>query len=476
MRGFFLLAAGVLALTGLACSSSSTGTASSSSTNPEPTVDAGTPSIAFFDLEDPASATTPVTSALWTDKMGVRLSGFAPSTDVTVTARYVGWGATAVFKTDASGNIDLATATPESGSYSGVDREGLIWSMTASKSDDDTGQNPYALRFSAALDATSAPVATATLTRPGMASDVTCANVSDNGLVGYYCTKKGAPAVGGIVTFGGSEGGLGTGQVLAEYYASLGYPSLGLAYFGATGVPAELSQIPLEYFQTAFTWLAKQPGVAPGKLAVSGGSRGGELALLLGATFPSVTAVVAILPSGVSWGAPTGTGTDEIASWTYQGKALAWVPYVSGPEQKITEPGGVTAYSDRQLFQQSITQATSGELTQATTLVENTQGPILMFAAADDQIWPSCDLAKISMDRLTSAGHTAKYGDTLTCYPDAGHNVTPFSLNVPTTTAMYSSVPEFGETLALGGTPAGINHAARDSDDQTRAFLAKNLR
>lgn len=417
-----------------------------------------------------------MTSALWTDKMDVRLSGFAPSTDVTVTARYTGWGATAVFKTDASGNVDLATASAESGSYTGVDREGLIWSMTASKSVSDTGQNPYSLRFSAALDATSDPIASATLDRPAMASDVTCSNVSDNGLVGYYCAKQGVSGVGGIVTFGGSEGGLGTGQVLAEYYASLGYPSLGLAYFGATGVPAELSQIPLEYFQTAFTWLAKQSGVDSSKLAVVGGSRGGELALLLGATFPNVSAVVAVLPSGVLWGAPTGVGNAEVASWTYQGQPLAWVPYGEGAETKISEPDGVTAYSDTPLFQQSITNATSNQLTQAATLVENTKGPILMFAAADDQIWPSCDLAKISMDRLTSAGHVAKYGDTLTCYSDAGHNVTPFSLNVPTTSAMHSSTEEFGEFLALGGTPSGINHAARDSDDQTRAFLAKNLK
>ena len=99
-----------------------------------------------------------------------------------------------------------------------------------------------------------------------------------------------------------------------------------------------------------------------------------------------------------------------------------------------------------------------------------------MFAAANDQIWPSCDLAKISMDRLTSAGHAAKFADALTCYPDAGHNVTPFSLNVPTTSSMHSAIAEHGQILALGGTPSGIAHAARDSDDKTRAFLAKNLR
>ncbi|MGH7283379.1 MAG: acyl-CoA thioesterase/bile acid-CoA:amino acid N-acyltransferase family protein, partial [Polyangiaceae bacterium] len=411
---------------------------------------------------------------LWTDPIDIRLSGFPASSDVTLTARYTGWGSSAVFHADGNGAIDLAVSAPSSGSYSGVDREGIVWSMTQSKSDTDTGADPYALRVTASVGDNQ--VASATLTRLVTTKDVTCAPVSDNGLVGYYCAKQGAPAIGGIVTFGGSEGGLGSGQGLAEYYASLGYPSLGLAYFGATGVPKELSEIPLEYFQTAFTWLAAKPEVNPEKIAVIGGSRGGELALLLGATFPQVTAVVAVVPSGVSWGAPDATGTQEVASWTYQGQPFAWIPYSATPEAKVTEPDGVVAYSDTPVFQAAMSAATSDQIAQASSKVENTNGPIMMIAAADDQIWPSCDLAKISMDRLMSSGHQAKYGDTLECYPDAGHNVTPFSLNVPTTSGMHSLTPEFGQILALGGTPSGIAHAARDSDDKTRAFLAKNLK
>jgi len=148
---------------------------------------------------------------------------------------------------------------------------------------------------------------------------------------------------------------------------------------------------------------------------------------------------------------------------------------VNEPETKVIEPDGVNAYSDSKIFLDSLAQATPTELDQATTRVENTKGPILMIAGADDQLWAACDLTKVAQMRLASSGHSTTYADSFLCYPDAGHNVTPFAVGVPTTTSMHSYTTEFGQYLALGGTPAGIAHAARDSDLKMRAFLAANL-
>jgi dienelactone hydrolase len=261
---------------------------------------------------------------------------------------------------------------------------------------------------------------------------------------------------------------------MARYYASLGYPSLGLAYFGATGVPATLADVPLEYFGTAFSWMVKQPSVAPGKLVVIGGSRGGELALILGANFPQqVTAVVAQLPSGLVWPGDSGT-LANVGAWTIAGKEL---PYVAafGDGTTIDEPDGVKAFSETPAFHQSIAVTSQADLDAATTHVENTNGPIMMIAGAADDLWPSCDLAKYAMDRLSANGHATKYGDTLLCYPDAGHNIDAFTVGVPTTTAMHTSTKVDGVYLALGGTPQGIAHATRDADAKLRAFLAQNL-
>ena len=67
--------------------------------------------------------------------------------------------------------------------------------------------------------------------------------------------------------------------------------------------------------------MTKQPEVR--RLAVTGASRGGELALLLGATFAEIEAVVAHSASGlVHDGRPElGTGTDRSA-WSLDEKPL----------------------------------------------------------------------------------------------------------------------------------------------------------
>jgi dienelactone hydrolase len=79
-------------------------------------------------------------------------------------------------------------------------------------------------------------------------------------------------------------------------------PPLSLAYFGATDLPSELANVPVEYFEHAVSWMRGQPWLRDGFLAVWGASRGGELALLLGATIPAINAVIAYVASGVLHG------------------------------------------------------------------------------------------------------------------------------------------------------------------------------
>ena len=463
----------------VACGSSAAGSATDGDGG-GPGSDAGAGSDAEGVLPDSATVTfldlasgtpTKTTGMLWTDPLDVKLAGLPPHTDVTVRARFVGVGSESVFTSAADGTLDLATAAPKHGSYAGADADGIVWSMTPGASPSDKGADPYALRVTASVGDTQ--VGSGSLARYAGSKNVACKNVSANGLVGYYCAPTKGPARGGIVAFGGSEGGLDTGQGLAMYYSALGYPTLGLAYFGAPGVPAQLSEIPLEYFGKAFDWLEAQPGVLPGKLLVNGGSRGGELALLLGATFPRVTAVVAHVPSAFAWGAPTPDGSKEVASWTYGGQPLPWVPYLAGSVKQVKEPDGTVASAYAQEFLDSIHAAAPAVLDAAEARVELTRGPVMMIAGEDDQVWASCELAEFAWIRLVSYGHTKTYEDEFQCYPKAGHNVTAFSVGLPTTSSAYAA--DQGETLALGGTPVGIAHAARDSDNRVRAFLAKNL-
>jgi hypothetical protein len=66
-----------------------------------------------------------------------------------------------------------------------------------------------------------------------------------------------------IVMLGGSEGGRmwSRPKVLLKALVGRGYRVMSLAYFKEPGLPRSLEEIPLEYFETAFDWLARQPQI-----------------------------------------------------------------------------------------------------------------------------------------------------------------------------------------------------------------------
>jgi len=417
--------------------------------------------------------------ALIGDIVDVRLTGLSPASTVTIYARNFGadgtwYEANATFVAASDGTVDAASTAPSSGTYPGVDPDGLIWSGQPKPEPSDATADQATLYFRAEVHG--ATVATSALFRYAIAKGVTETNVSANGLVGVFYAPAISAKRGAIIAFGGSEGGLSTGQFLAAYYASLGYPALGLAYFHAPGLPDNLASVPLEYFQHAHDWLVAQSVVDPGKIAVNGGSRGGELALLLGATFPWVTAVVAEEGSGVLWGDDAyGDGTYNTASWTLMGKALPFVSYADIPPMTEMLPDGGTAVVLTPFYETSLNGASVSQLAAATIPVENTKGPVMMTSGADDQLDPSCQLSALSLQRLVGLGHADTYADQFTCYAGAGHN-TFAPPGVPTLSDLSATFPLTSEVLELGGDAKEVAMAQRDVDTRLRAFLAANLR
>jgi dienelactone hydrolase len=117
-----------------------------------------------------------------------------------------------------------------------------------------------------------------------------------------------------VIVLSGSLGGMLEGS--AAVLASQGFAALALAYFGVDPLPSELVEVPLEYFAEAIAWLKTQPAVDPDRIAVMGVSKGGELAVLLGATYPEdVKAVVGYSPCSPSKGPPpSGSAMDTSGS------------------------------------------------------------------------------------------------------------------------------------------------------------------
>lgn len=194
--------------------------------------------------------------------------------------------------------------------------------------------------------------------------------------------------------------------------------------------------------------------------------------LLLGATFPRVTAVVAQVPSGYTW-AGLGTGLDEVAAWTHASSPIPFVPSAQERPSTVKTPDGKNANVFTPSFRASLAKATEEQKARATIAVEKTNGPVLVLGGEDDQLWPSCELGAVAMDRLRSSGHAARHADELVCAQGGGHASTLMP-GSSTTDSMFA-VSQYG-VLALGGTPAANARAQRAADDATRAFLTRALR
>jgi pimeloyl-ACP methyl ester carboxylesterase len=414
----------------------------------------------------------PVTEMVYGQAFAVRIDHVPPGKAVSLYTRQNGQTkgraleSLAVFAGPASGVVDTSLLAPTTGTYQGVDSDGIVWSMADAEAPADLGTDPFALYITAVVD--EQPVASVTLPRLATKRGVKRISVQENGLVGVYYLPE-APKEGSlpapILAFGGSEGGLFAGEWYASLFASWGYPTLGVAYFGEPGVPADLKNVPLEYFAKAIQWLKARPELPKDRLAVIGGSRGGELALRLGATFPEITAVVAEVPSSHLWG----------DAWTYEGASL---PFLEGDPNfespKVKMPNGKSAYLSTPGFVDAFSKSTPAQLDAAATRVERTQGPVLLLGGADDQIWPSCFFGERAMERLQAAKHTAKYKDEFICFPDAGHSVS--FPGGSTTTSMWIYHPVIKVWFASGGSAQGNAHAQRAADTKLHGFFDANLR
>jgi len=433
------------------------------------------------------------TSALLDEPVAIRLVGLMPGERATLRARSDVAGqlrdATATFSADATGTIDPATQAPESGTYTGIDPAGLFWSgidpyaavgATGTPTAERTGPIAYAYGTSpipVTLGATVAgrAVGGATLTRLVVTPGVARRAVGD-GLAGTLFTPADPGPHPGVVVLGGSEGGI-SGEQRAALLAAHGFAALALAYFAYGSLPPQLVNVPLEYLATALDYLATQPEVRGDRLGVVGHSRGAELALLTGATFPRVGAVVALAPSAFVWGGlGDATGGPEPASWTYRGQPLPFVPFHATPASRAAAEASARAgqgRADTPIFLSSLAlaaQDSAATLDAAAIPVERTAGPILLVAGEADQLWPSGTFAGQIADRLAQRGHP--YPDATLRYPDTGHFFQP--PNLPTSGAFIAG-PAGAAPLATGGTTAGNAAAAADSWPRVLRFLAAAL-
>lgn len=366
------------------------------------------------------------------EPVSIRLSGFPPNHEVTVRATTVGTaygdasatgvrGSEATFKTDATGAVDLSTQAPLRGSYGIANAMGLFWSVT------DVPRGPGATavpaepvpsgpvgfveyRYELTAEVDGYNVAAATLTQGLGSPGVTAADVAEGGILGQVYVPPGPGPFPAVIVLSGSSGGLAVRK--PKVLAAHGYAVLSLAYFRYTSpltgssLPGDTSELPLEYFGKAITWLQSQPAVDPSRIAIYGGSLGGEVAMLVAAHYSEIKSVVAIAPPTVTW--DDGAGR---SSFTFKGKPVPFIePF--GLE-RLAQPFGdaVSAGEDFMATIPGIVATINADPEMAAAIVpaEKIRGSVLLLSGTKDTQGPGVVYSALVEDRLKTAKFAFPY-------------------------------------------------------------------
>lgn len=201
-----------------------------------------------------------------------------------------------------------------------------------------------------------------------------------------------------IVGFGGSEGGNAWDsnfwKPTRDKFLSKGYAFLAVGYFGTKETPNSLDRISLNAIHDAIVEISKNPKIDSQKIAIIGGSKGGELVLNLASYFDDIDAVVAMSASHVSF--PAITMMSNTSSWTLNDKELPYAPTPYSAVPAMISGNHLEAYN-------IILENKDAEY-KAQIPVEKINGSIFLLSPTNDESWPSKEMSDKIIKRLKSKG------------------------------------------------------------------------
>ncbi len=203
-----------------------------------------------------------------------------------------------------------------------------------------------------------------------------------------------------IVGLGGSEGGnpwaSNFWKPQRDRFIEQGYAVLALGYFGTKDSPAKLDRIALEGIHAAVMKAAQTEGVNRECIVVMGGSRGGELALLLASRYSEYDAAVAIVAGSSVF--PALTMTMDTPGWSYRGELLPFVPVTEATYPALMRRDLRAAFNT--MMEDKVAMAA------AAIPVERINGPVLLLSAKQDEMWPSTEMSDMVVQRLKEKSFT----------------------------------------------------------------------
>jgi dienelactone hydrolase len=197
-----------------------------------------------------------------------------------------------------------------------------------------------------------------------------------------------------VVGFGGSEGGnawtSNHWKKTRDQFIEKGYAFLAIGYFNARNTPKLLEKIAIEDIHNAILKATRHTKVDAERIAIVGGSRGGDLALLVASYYDDIDCVVGIVPSHAVF--PGHTNHFTSSSWTFNTIELPFVPVNEAAVPFMMKRDLRGAF-------EAMLQDKEAEK-KALIKVEKIQAPILLISATEDEIAPTTPMCAKMIDRL----------------------------------------------------------------------------
>lgn len=206
-----------------------------------------------------------------------------------------------------------------------------------------------------------------------------------------------------VVGLGGSEGGNAWTsdywKTTRDEFLAKGYAFLALGYFGCEGTPPLLNKIAIDDVHAAIASAAKHSKVNSSKIAVIGGSRGADLALLLASYYSDISCVIGMSSSHAVF--PGHTQEFNSSCWTFGGKELPFIPVNDEAVPFLMK------HDLRGTFEAMLKDNAAEQ--RSLIKVENSKAPILLLSADADEIIPAVAMGEKMMARLKANDYRYTY-------------------------------------------------------------------
>lgn len=387
----------------------------------------------------------------------VAVEGLAPHRPVQLRSKVVDdkgvvFRASALYKADQSGHVDVCRAPSLGGSYTGVEPMGLWWAMAPEtpnvKMLKRSVESPMMVEIEALSGEGDEVLAHQVNERQYMAEGMKRIPVQEGRVRGVVFIPAGDGPFPGIVDLYTLGGGLS--EQRASLLANKGFVVLALAYYGYQDLPKRPPNLDLEYFEEAVTYLRQLPEVKGPGIGIISISHSGALAMLMSSFFSGISATVCI----------NACNGNTVLPLHY--KDIVFPPLEPDLDNlKFTESG---LFDIRDCLPDPTVEQNRASLIP----IERANCHFLFAASEDDHNWRSAFFAQQAGDILRSHG---KESFQVVTYPNAGHFLEP--PHTPYCPSGFHAA--VGHAVVFGGEPKAHSEAQLDLWERVQDFFKRHL-